>query len=315
MTDVSIFLVTYNSAGLLPALAASLDRCIGVNFEVLAVDNASRDASAAWIREHRPDWTLIENSTNVGFGRANNQLLPIATGKHVLLLNTDAFMAPDSLRLSLDYLECHHDVGLVGVQLAGEDGVLQPSARYFPTPMNLFIQRAGLQRLFRGVRLIDSTDWKVGAATDCDWVPGCFYLIRGESIRSVGLFDPLFFLYYEEVDHCQRLKKAGYRVHCLPDTTVVHVGGASAKSDGALTGGGRQLQNLLNESELIYTRKHFGLAGLTLHTALQSTLLAARWARAALHPAQASRAAYCRALLALFWSALGTTRWGLTAAR
>ena len=315
MTDVSIFLVTYNSADLLPALAESLDRSIGVSFEVLVVDNASRDDSAAWVRQHRPAWTLIENASNVGFGRANNQLISLATGRHVLLLNTDAFMAPDSLRLSLDYLEQHPAVGLVGVQLAGEDGVLQPSARYFPTPMNLFVQRSGLSGVFGKVRLIDDTDWAVHRITDCDWVPGCFYLIRGESIRTVGLFDPLFFLYYEEVDHCQRLKKAGYQVHCLPDTTVVHVGGASAKSDGALTGGGRQLQNLLNESELIYIRKHFGLSGLMLHTALQSTLLGCRWARAAINPAKSSRAADHKTLLALFWTALGSTRWGLIAAR
>ena len=96
---------------------------------------------------------------------------------------------------------------------------------------------------------------------ECDWVPGCFYLIRREVIERVGLFDPRFFLYYEEVDHCRAVRKAGRSVTYYPFTQVVHLGGESALSEGPITRVGRQISALQIESELLYFRKHHGMSG------------------------------------------------------
>jgi len=82
------------------------------------------------------------------------------------------------------------------------------------------------------------------------------------------LFDPRYFLYYEEVDHCKRVKEAGWQVVYYPDTSVVHIGGESAKSEGELSAAGRQISALQIESELLYFRKHYGLGGLLGHLAL-----------------------------------------------
>lgn len=297
--DVSILLVAYNCEQLLPRLAAALDQSLGVSFEVLVVDNASRDGSASWIKKHRPDWRLIENTQNVGFGRANNQLLPLVKGQHVLLLNTDAFVQAETLRISLSYLESHPEVGLLGVQLTGDDGTAQPSARFFPTPWNLFLRRSGLDRLASNSNRVDLPEWRISVPTECDWVPGCYYLIQGKCLAEVGLFDERFFLYYEEVDHCRRVKAAGFKIHCTPDTKVVHLGGASAQSEGALTAGGRQLLTLQIESELLYIRKHFGMLGFVLHIALQSACNARR----SIHQ------------LKMLWSCVFRTRAGVRATR
>jgi N-acetylglucosaminyl-diphospho-decaprenol L-rhamnosyltransferase len=106
------------------------------------------------------------------------------------------------------FMEVNPCCGVLGVKLVGRDGALQPSCRYFPTPWNVFLAKTGLQRLFPGTRLVDDMTWDHASVRECDWVPGCYYLIRREVIERVGLFDPRYFLYYEEVDHCRRVSCA-----------------------------------------------------------------------------------------------------------
>ena len=148
------------------------------------------------------------------------------------------------------------------------NGEQQPSCRYFPTPFNLFAQQAGLNRLIPDIQLVDSINWNPNVTQNCDWVPGCYYLMRKELISEVGLFDPIYFLYYEEVDHCYAAKKAGWDVTYFADTSVTHIGGESAKSIGKITSSGKQLNQLQAESELIYFRKNNGLLICIIHLLL-----------------------------------------------
>src|SRR6185295_15001358 len=103
--------------------------------------------------------------------------------------------------------------------------------------------------------------WDHASVRLCDWVPGCFYLVRRELIERIGLFDPRYFLYCEEVDHCRAVRKAGWDVVYFPFTQVTHLGGESALSEGALNPTSRQIVPLQIESELLYFRKHHGLSG------------------------------------------------------
>ena len=280
-TDVSVLVVNYNTAHLLDDMFGRLSAAsVGFRLRRVVVDNASRDGSLTLLRERFPDVELIVNEVNVGFGRANNQGLEKVAGEFVLLLNTDAFVAPDTLEKTLTYMRAHPECGVLGVRLIGRDGELQPSCRYFPTVANLFISRAGLERFFPGVRRVDDMSWDHASVRECDWVPGCYYLIRRAVIDRVGLFDPRYFLYYEEVDHCRAVKAAGWKVVYFADTTVIHIGGESAKSDSALTAAGRQISVLQIESELLYFRKHHGLAGvwgIVLTGLLVDLILACKW--------------------------------------
>ena len=178
--------------------------------EVFVVDNASKDNSIEVIQKAYPHITLIENKQNVGFGRANNQVLDLAKGEYVLLLNTDAFVEADTIQKTAQYMQTHLHCGVLGVKLLGRDGDLQPSCRYFPTPFNLFASRVGLHRLLPNIKMVDDAHWDALQTQNCDWVPGCYYLVRKSAIDQVGLFDPLYFLYSEEVDHCFAIKKAGW---------------------------------------------------------------------------------------------------------
>lgn len=274
--DLCVIVVSYNTAYLIDEMMSKLS-CAAerLKLQVIVVDNASSDGSAALIRERYPTVDLVESPVNLGFGRANGLVLPRACARYVLLLNTDAFVAPDTLEKTLAYMEANPDCGVLGVKLVGRDGELQPSCRYFPTPWNVFLWRTGLSHLFLRTRLVDDMAWDHASVRDCDWVPGCYYLMRRDVIDQVGLFDPRYFLYYEEVDHCRAVKAAGWRVIYFPDTQVVHIGGESAKSQGELSTSGRQLSALQAESEMLYFRKHHGLSGVMASAVLEH--VAALW--------------------------------------
>lgn len=263
--DVSVLVVNYNTERLLAPMWDALTNARGaLDLQVIVVDNASRDRSVALLRED-PRFAaakVLANSVNVGFGRANNQGVTMATGRYLLLLNTDAFVAPNTLESTVAYMDEHRQYGVLGVQLIGRDGLPQPSCRYFPTPWNVFLLRSGLSRLFPHVRSVDDLAWDHAAPRECDWVPGCYLLIRREVVDKIGLFDPRFFMYSEEVDLCRRAKQSGWGVVFFSGTRVIHLGGESAKSDGPLSAGGQQLSALQLESELLYYRKHYGAAGL-----------------------------------------------------
>ncbi len=237
--DVSIVLVNYNTGHLLDRLFSSLNAATsGLRIEIVMVDNASADDSLKIIQSDYRYVELLKNATNVGFGRANNQAVQRVRGRYILLLNTDAFVMPDTLLKTVEYMDGDPKCGVLGVKLIGSDGTLQPCCRYFPNPWNVFLTRSGLVPIFRNSRLVDDMNWDHASVRQCDWVPGCYYLVRSEVVRDIGLFDPRFFLYYEEVDHCRRAKEAGWRVIFYPLTAVVHIGGESAKSTSKLTRSG-----------------------------------------------------------------------------
>lgn len=313
---LDVIVVNYNTAHLLGRMFAACDAA-AQDFDVhyWVVDNASRDDSVAVLRRDHPDAFVQANTENVGFGRANNQMVAHLKGDYALLLNTDAFVAPDALRVAVDCLQRRPDVGAVGVRLTTEDGQLQPSCRYFPTPWNMFLQRTGLSRWFTGARLIDDYSWDHQGERVCDWVPGCFLLIRKKVIDEIGLFDPRFFLYFEEVDLCKRIQAAGWKVLYTGATSAVHLGGESAKTVSKITQAGRQISALQVESEVLYVRKHHGLAGLWGHlvlthladaiTAAKDVLKRRGWAAAR---AQFERSAALRRMC-------GLTRWGMVPTR
>lgn len=263
---LSVVFVSYNTAEMtIDALNSLFASKVNFEFEVIIIDNASSDNSVALIKKHFPSLTLIENKENVGFGRANNQALDVMKGDYLLLLNTDAFVEIDTLQKTVDYMIRRPDCGLLGVRLLGRDGVLQPSCRYFPTQFNLFADRMGLNRLLPNIKLVDDPETDHNITQECDWVPGCYYLLRKETIDEVGLFDPLYFLYSEEVDHCFSIKKAGWKVVYFADTDVIHIGGESAKSVSTISNVSRQVPQLQIESELLYFRKNHGVIGLFGH--------------------------------------------------
>ena len=145
--DLSIIVVAYNVKELCDecfrAIRASKDT---LTKEILFVDNGSVDGTADHVAEHFPEVTLIRSPTNLGFIRANNLAYKRANGKYILMLNSDAFVCENTLQETVDFMRKHPETGVVGARLVGRDGVLQPSARYFPTPLKSFLNQAWATR-------------------------------------------------------------------------------------------------------------------------------------------------------------------------
>lgn len=263
--DVSILIVSFNTRELTRECLQSLQAELkgGLSGEIVVVDNASRDGSAAMIEHEFPRVKLIRSDVNLGFGNANNRGFPECRGRYLVLLNTDAFVAPGALVRSLQHMEGTPQAGVGGARLVSRDGGDQPSARSFPSPLLEFFTFTGLAARFPGSRMfgrLDRTWADPGVAARVDWVPGAFSIIRREVIEQIGLFDPRYFLYYEEVDLLRRIRQAGWEIWYWPDVVVTHIGGESSKTVTHLTmaSGGAQLTLWRMRSQLLYYRRWHG---------------------------------------------------------
>jgi len=265
MTALSVIIVTYNSAPLLRSCLDSLRaQTLAGDFEIIVVDNASRDESAAIIRAEYPEVQLIASDVNLGFGNANNLAMTEAQGRFIVLLNPDAVLPADALERALQHMEENADVGMGGGLLQGTQGELQPSARQFPSLLNDGLTLSGLANRYPKSRFFGRFDrsWADPLqATAVDWVPGAFAILSRSLLEKISLFDPRFFLYYEEVDLCRRIHQAGFKVYYWPDLVITHIGGASSETVGemAFSSSGKQLTLWRMRSQLLYYRKWHGL--------------------------------------------------------
>ena len=261
---LSVVVVSFNTREVLRRCLRTISEEISsISAEVLVIDNGSKDGSAEMVAREFPGVRLKTTDRNIGFAAANNILFEEAKGRYIVLLNSDAFLQPGSLQRALEHMEDDPKAGLGGGRLIGEAGEWQPSARMFPTPLRDFLSLSGIAQRFPSSRLAGGADrtWAdplLEAAVD--WVPGAFSIIRREALGVVGWFDESFFLYYEEVDLCRRLKKAGYSVCYWPDVVVVHLGGESSKSvkSTVLSAAGTQVTLWRLRSSYLYYRKHHG---------------------------------------------------------
>ncbi len=261
---LSIVIVSFNTRDLLRECLASLDEnSRGISKEVFVVDNVSRDDSAGMVEREFPSAKLIRSKVNLGFAAGNNAAIRRASGRYIVLLNSDAFLQEDALQRAAEHMEQDPRIGIGGARLIGRDGSWQPSARLFPSPLNDFLTLSGLSGRYCSSRFFgrfDRTWANPVEAAEVDWVPGAFAMIRRDMLEKVGYFDESFFLYYEEVDLCRRFKRAGYRVCYWPDVVVVHYGGESSKTvrELKLSTSGSQLSLWRMRSAFLYYRKHHG---------------------------------------------------------
>jgi N-acetylglucosaminyl-diphospho-decaprenol L-rhamnosyltransferase len=210
--DLSVSIVNTNSREL---LLACLDSVSGTEAEIVVLDNASEDGSAAAVRERFPEIRVIAQDFRAGFGANHNTVIRATTGRYVYVLNEDTTAGDWSFDRLVTYLDAHPRVAVLGPKLVYPDGRRQDSAWRFPTPL---VSALGLLTLGR-VGVKQSTGDSPRAV---DWVMGAALVLRREALDEVGLFDEDFFLYSEEVDLQFRLHRAGWEVHYVPEVTVVH---------------------------------------------------------------------------------------------
>ncbi len=232
--DLSVIVVNWNVRDLLRDCLASVRNQSTLApecYEVIVVDNASHDGSAAMVREEFPDILLISNATNVGFGAANNQGYLIARGRFVLLLNPDTLMLPGAMDTLLSRIEERRDAAVIGSRLLNRDRSLQKwTGGSFPTLWNIATHYLFLDLLLpAGLRpkplyLVED----LAVETPVDWVSGACLILRREALGE-RIFDPAFFMYGEDMELCHRVKAAGHEVLYCPEATIIHFQGESMK--------------------------------------------------------------------------------------
>ncbi|MGC8652992.1 MAG: glycosyltransferase [Candidatus Kryptoniota bacterium] len=232
--QVSVIVVSYNVREFLANLLKSLKLALmGIDSEIIVVDNASEDETVAYLRKTYPELTIIENRSNLGFGKANNQAARIAHGDHLLLINPDAVVEENTVKEMLSFMKAFPDAGAAGCRILNADGTLQRACRRsFPTPWVAFTKISGLSSLFPRSKIFgryNLTYLDEDNVHEVDAISGSFMFIPRRIFEEVGGFDEDYFMYGEDLDLCYKIKQAGYRVYYNPSTSIIHFKGQSTR--------------------------------------------------------------------------------------
>jgi hypothetical protein len=224
---VSVILVNWNTRDLLRTCLASVrEHLPPLTHEIIVVDNGSGDGSGEMVAREFAEVQLVQNGENLGFGRANNVGMQAARGEFLLLLNTDACLVDDGLHTLVAELRRRPEVGLAGPRLVGPNGALQASAHRFVTLGRLAMEELGLYKLLPHRRVAEmflGGYWGHAGERVVDWVSGACMLVRREVFEQTGGFDPTIFLYGEDEEWCERVRRAGWSVLFSPVATVLHL--------------------------------------------------------------------------------------------
>lgn len=252
--DLSIIIVNWNTKDLLEECVSSIfSYTKNISFEVIVFDNGSTDGSVEMIKEKYPEVVLIESPENRGFVVGNVEGYKKSTGRHILMMNSDAYLGSDIFKTVVEYLDDHQDVGIVGPMLLYTDGSLQKSVRKFPEFWDQALILMKFHNFFPNfgpIRKYYMQDFDYKKTQEVDQVMGAALFAKREAIEKVGFLDEHFWAWFEEVDFCKRVKDAGYKNMYLSTVSMHHHKGQSFKNLPK-----RQL--LFNKSMRYYFSKHF----------------------------------------------------------
>lgn len=278
---LSVITVSWNVSKLLDVALETLKADLqGIEAEVFVIDNASADDSAEMVRRKHPWVRLIANDENLGFAKANNQAMRMAKGDFIFLLNPDTEVRPGAIAELLKFLEEHPKAGIVAPQLINSDGSIQRSCRAFPTFIAMLYELMGLSKMFPNDPRFGAykmLDFEHDEVREVDQPEGAALLLRREVIDQVGILDEGFFMLFEEVDWCYRIKQAGWQIWFDPAAKIVHHYGQSIKQVKA--------KMILSSHRGLYRfwSKHYAKGRWYLNWFVYTGLMCLAWLRIASH--------------------------------
>lgn len=237
MTDLSIVIVSYNTADLITKCLDSIkETAKDISFEVFVIDNASSDDSVEVIKNYikndkSKNIHFVENNTNLGFAKANNKAMEKSSGRYILFLNPDTVVYPKTLDYVVKYMNENKNVGAATCELIMPNGKIDDAShRGFPTPWNAFCHFLGISKLFPRSKLFAgySMGWKNLKKThEINALAGAFMIVRREAGDEVGWWDEDYFFYGEDLDFCYQLIKKGWKIMYVPQVRTLHYKGVS----------------------------------------------------------------------------------------
>lgn len=229
---VSVVIVVWNAKKyVIECLDSLRQHCAKICDEVIVVDNASSDGTPELIAEAFPEFKLVRNSENLGFATANNIGIAQCTGEYVCLVNSDVKFTDDCLSPMLKFMAENPSVGMVGPKMLAADGEVRRSTMRFPTVWNEFCRALGLDLVFKKSQFFGGllmSDFDHNTTTQVEVLNGWFVVVRRTAMEQVGLLDPQFFMYAEDLDWCYRFHQAAQKVVFFADAGAIHYGGASS---------------------------------------------------------------------------------------
>lgn len=240
MITLSIVIVSYNTRELLDDCLKSIAARTQVVHEIIVVDNASVDGTPAFITGSYPYVHLIVNHSNSGFSVANNRGLHQASGQYLMLLNPDTIVLDGALDHMVRYLDSHPQVGIIGAKMMNADGTPQHYETWFPRLLTY---------IFGGFMVRSRGDL---GSQEVEYVCGACLMIRGETMRQIGLLDENIFMYAEDVDWCLRANRAGWKIYHDAVARIIHLAGRASRKDVAA-----RVFNA-RQAFLYFFRKHYG---------------------------------------------------------
>ncbi len=243
--DVSIVIINYNTLQLTRACIESvISYTKGLSYEIILVDNASTE-EASILKEDYPSIHFIRSQVNLGFAGGNNLGITAATGKYILLLNSDTYLQQNALLITFNYLEKHSEAGVVSARLVYPDGRHQSAAQRLPSVRYLLIELFRIQKLLpkrSAGKLLLGAFFDNKENTTADWVWGTYFMFRREILKQLpeGKLDDRYFMYNEDMQWCIDIRKLGYQIHFCADAEVVHImGGSAGKKNKMMEENGR----------------------------------------------------------------------------
>jgi O-antigen biosynthesis protein len=280
---LSVIIVNYNVKYFLEQCLLSVEMsAVGLDVQVVVVDNHSKDGSLDYLRPKFPMVNFVANDENMGFGKACNRGLRCARGELVLFLNPDTIVPEDCFSKCISFFDMHADCGAVGVRMVNGSGkFLKESKRSFPSPLTSLYKLAGLSAVFPKSRLFGR--YHLGhldknANHEVDVLAGAFMMVRKSLLDSIAGFDEEFFMYGEDVDLSYRIQEAGYKNYYLADPAIIHFKGESTKR------GSLNYVKMFYSAMSVFVRKHYGrtragVFNLLVHFAIWARATVAAMAR------------------------------------
>ena len=240
-------------------------------FEVILVDNSSKDDGLESILKRYTKIQFINNSKNVGFARANNQGAKIASGDFLLFINPDTIMIEDAVEAMLGYIRSDSSIGILGPKVLNQDQTIQFSCRKFPTVWSgLFNRYSLMTRLFPNNRYSKDylmLDYDHNSICSVDWVSGCCMMMSESTLKKTGGFDENYFLFIEDVDLCRVIKEQGLRVVYFPNAKIFHkISSSNARATPQMI--------IKRHQGMIYYNQKYGETNFVIQSLINSIIIA-----------------------------------------
>lgn len=253
---LTVSIVNWNTTGLLRTLLMSIyAHSPSTDMEVFVVDNASKDFNLSQMQTDFPYVKYIVNQNNEGYAHGNNQVLEQAKGDFILLLNPDTEITDNAIQKLMDFMQQNPDAGAVGSKLVRPDGTVDRSLRSFPYPGAIAWEFTGFSKLFPKNRFLSAyrmTYFDYESTAEVDQPMGSCLMLSGKALKTIGLMDEQFPIFFNEVDWLYRVKKAKYKVYYTPDAVVIHHGASSTKQVA------KRLMSIESHKSLLkFYEKHF----------------------------------------------------------